>query len=74
MGKLEDIAKTLRSKKRLPFDGKSWRVKDLVIFLAKEVRRLRKTQCKPGVHCLFEYDNYLDEKYGRDGGDQPLNL
>jgi len=72
VGKLEDIAGTLRSRKRLPFDGKSWTPAKLIVHLVKEVRHLRKTQCMPGVHCIFKYDEYLDGVYGTDSGDQPV--
>lgn len=71
MGKLEDIAKTLRSRKRLPFDRKLWSPGTLIVHLVKEVRTLRKNQCKPGMRCIFEYDNYIDNTYGTDSGDQP---
>jgi len=71
VGKLEDIAKTLRSRKLLPFDNKQWTPAKLIVHLVKEVRHLRKHQCKPGMHCIFEYDAYLDGVYGTDSGDQP---
>ena len=70
MGKLEDIASGLRSRKRLPFDRQMWSPGKLIIHLAKEVRRLRKNQCKPSVRCVFEYDKYVDEVYGSDSGEQ----
>lgn len=72
MGKLDDIASTLRSKKKLPFDGKQWTPGDLLIYLAQEVRRLRKQQCVPGMHCIFKYDDYIEEVYGSDSGDQSI--
>lgn len=71
MGKLEDIARTLRSRKRLPFDNKQWTPAKLIVHLAKEVRHLRKNQCQPSMGCIFRYDEYIDGVYGTDSGDQP---
>lgn len=70
MGKLENIAKTLRSRKKLPFDRKLWSSSTLILYLVKEIRQLRKNQCKPGMHCIHKYDTYLDNIYGTDAGDQ----
>lgn len=72
--KLEIAVKSLRSKKKLKWDNKYYLPGDLILHLAREVRKLRKTQCKPSVRCLFEYYNYIQGVYGSDSGDQDLLL
>lgn len=40
-----------------------WDAKDLLDFLAEKVRILEKNQCIPSAKCLFEGQQYLDDKY-----------
>lgn len=52
-----------RPRKKIPYKGREWNVKELLIHLAKRVENLSKTQCKPRVACLRKYQDYMDEKY-----------
>jgi hypothetical protein len=45
------------------YNNKTWCVGSLLEALAIEVAELRKKQCKPSVKCLFEGQQYLDNKY-----------
>lgn len=69
---LESAARKLRSRKKLKWDNREYCPGELIIHLAKEVHRLRKVQCKPGTHCLFEYEDYIEKIYGRNSGDAEL--
>jgi hypothetical protein len=42
---------------------KQWPLRDLVQHLADRVQTLERHQCKPNVKCLFEGQQYLEEKY-----------
>jgi hypothetical protein len=68
VSRLEEIARTLRSRKKLPFDGKWWTPGSLILYLAKEVRKLRKNQCEPCARCAARFDTWLDDYYGNDDG------
>jgi hypothetical protein len=44
---------------------KKWCMLELLQHLASRVAELEKSQCVPGIKCLFEGRNYLDDKYIR---------
>lgn len=62
--KLAVAAEPLRGKATIRWDNKKWDATDLLVHLAKEVRRLRRSQCKPCTACVIRYEDFYDELYG----------
>lgn len=53
---------------------KRWCLLELLEYLAKRVNELEKNQCIPSAKCLFEGQEYMDDKYIKDIEDDPSDL
>jgi len=42
---------------------KKWDIVELLEYLASHAHKLERNQCKPSAKCLFEGQDYMDEKY-----------
>jgi len=54
-------------KAMVKYRRKRWDAKELMEFLASRVDILEKNQCEPSAKCLFEGEDYLDNKYLPEG-------
>lgn len=45
------------------YKRKKWNIADLLIFLAEKVEELEDNQCTPNAGCIFEGQQYMDDKY-----------
>lgn len=61
--RFDHCLKTWKPRKKIPYKGRMWNVKELLIHLSDKVEKLGKNQCKPSAKCLFKYHDYMDKKH-----------
>ena len=52
-----------KPRKKISYKGRSWNIKELLIYLANKVEELSRKRCRPNAKCLFKYHDYMDKKH-----------
>ena len=59
--RLEQALEKLPEDVIIPFKKQKWTAADLIQFLIKENRKLKKSQCVVGFDCYHKYDDFIED-------------